>query len=151
MSKRSRCVSVLLAMSQAVLFVGCQGSPPTREELAAAEFGPAPTNPAPAIRAHFDGVLKDPESGRYKLGQPQKGYFGKTLSNLAGPRNIVFAWLVPTLVNAKNSYGGYTGDHLYHCWFRGESLIAVVEYEKVMHQVEASAALTAEQLSLLKQ
>lgn len=96
-------------------------------------------NPEPAIRAYFDKALKDPESARYEIGKPVKGYYGKTLSNLAGPRDIKYGWLVPAGVNAKNSYGGYTGTHLYHCWFRGETLVHLIDPSKLIRQVEDSA------------
>lgn len=96
-------VSGLAAVVAALALSSCVGSPPTREEIAVADFGERPANPEPAIRAYFDRVLKDPESARYELGGPVKGYYGKTLSNIAGPRDIKFGWLVPAGVNAKNS------------------------------------------------
>jgi len=134
----------LAAMLSVLGLTSCVGTPPTRAEIAAADFGARPTNPEPAIRAYFDRVLKDPESARYEFGEPVKGYYGKTLSNLAGPREIKYGWLVPTGVNAKNGYGGYTGTQLYHCWFRGESLVHVLDPSEMLRQVEDSAPLPAD-------
>ncbi len=124
--------------------VACQGGPPTAEELNAADFGAMPAEPEPAIRSHFDQTLKDPESARYQVGNPVKGYYGKTTNNLAGPRDVKFGWLVPTKVNAKNGFGGYTGWHLYHCWFRGESLVRVIDLAKLSRMVANSAPLPSQ-------
>jgi hypothetical protein len=71
-----------------------------------------------------------------------KGYHGKTLSNLAGPRDIKYGWLVPTGVNAKNSYGGYTGTQPYHCWFRGEALVVVYNLKNFPWAVADSAPIS---------
>jgi len=138
-----KCLALAAAVAALVLS-GCVGTPPTVAEMRAADYGAAPTNPEPAIRAYFQNALKDPESARYEIGNPVRGYYGKTLSNLAGPRDIKYGWLVPTSVNAKNSYGGYTGKHPYHCWFRGDSLLCVIDLTELIPNVAASEPLPAE-------
>ena len=136
-----KCLALAAGVA-ALVMSACAGTPPTRTEIQTADFGAMPTNPEPAIRAYFDKALKDPESARYEFGKPVKGYYGKTLSNLAGPRDLKYGWLVPTGVNAKNGYGGYTGTQLYHCWFRDDTLVQVIDPSKLIRQVEDSAPIT---------
>ena len=55
--------------------------------------------------------LKDPFSARYNFGQPQKGV---SQDGWARGGKKHFGWIVPVSINAKNSYGGYTGDKQYY-------------------------------------
>lgn len=134
--------ALLVASLLALTLPACVGAPPTSEEIRAADFGACPTAYEDTIRAHFEQVLKDPESARYEIGRPVKGYYGKTLTNLAGPRDIRYGWLVRTGVNAKNSFGGYTGTQEYHCWFRGEELVAAVSVDDIIWQVSTSTPIS---------
>jgi hypothetical protein len=60
----------LAASAAALVLSACAGTPPTRAEIAVADFGARPTNPEPAIHAYFDGVLKDPESAGTRSASP---------------------------------------------------------------------------------
>lgn len=89
-----------LPFALTVALAGCV-APPTQQELTRADYGPKPESYQVAIKSYMDRVLKDPESARYEfLHSPVKGFSGN-------PR--VFGWITCVDVNAKNSYGGYTG------------------------------------------
>ena len=77
-------------------------TPPTKEEILAADYGAFPTNYQEVIKKYVSTNLKDPESARYEfLTQPSRGYL------LIHGRK--FGWTACVSVNAKNSYGGYSG------------------------------------------
>lgn len=56
--------------------------------------------------------LKDPESARYTFQPTFKGYSQDGSLATNGGR-VLYGYVAPVLVNAKNSYGGYTGNHQY--------------------------------------
>ncbi|WP_071531994.1 hypothetical protein [Kosakonia radicincitans] len=91
---------------------GCAPKPPSAVEISTANYGSLPGNYQDLIKDHFNVVLKDPESARYTFMPPYKGYSqdGALAESGGGVR---FGYVVPVLVNAKNSYGGYTGNHQY--------------------------------------
>lgn len=83
----------------------CATPPPSPEELAAAKAMPAPASQADAenaAREYFNDVLKDPSSAVYKFRQPISGIVRAYDHTYRG-------WFMCGDVNAKNSYGGYTG------------------------------------------
>lgn len=102
-----------------LLLSGC-GVQPTKEQLAAADYGAFPRNYKPKIEAFMSGILKDPESAKYRYSMPCQGYW----SNPAIGRwcEIHYGWIVDCEVNAKNSFGGYTGFKPYRFLLRGESI-----------------------------
>lgn len=106
-----------------------------------ANFGGRPVGYEAAIRDYFQLTLKDPASAQYIIDEPVRGYYGRTRSNIVGSRHLRYGWLVPTRINAKNSYGALTGYKMYHCWFRGEDLVTVIEPSRLNAQVEASASI----------
>jgi hypothetical protein len=59
------------------------------------------------IPGYFETILKDPESARYRYGTPFKGQINKGLISGGGIQWI--GWVFPVQINAKNSFGGYTG------------------------------------------
>lgn len=79
------------------------------------------------IRTYLCEVLKDPESLRLRIGTIQKGYYNRGL----GGQNK-YAWRVNAGVNAKNSYGGYTGEKPHHFYFIDNRLVAIGTYEKIV-------------------
>lgn len=108
-----------------IAVAGCAtiGPPPTAEELATADFGPAPEDYETQINAHFAEVLFDPFSARYEFGKPQKAWWGNT-GGMIYPRNIHYAWRVDVRVNAKNRMGGYTGWKRERFYFRDGKIVA---------------------------
>ncbi len=58
------------------------------------------------VKDWFRYRLKDPYSADYNIGQPQEGYMKDAI--IFGGR-LHCGYVVDVSVNAKNSYGGYTG------------------------------------------
>ena len=67
-----------------------------------------------AIRFYMNQKLKDPYSAVYRFDTPYKAML--TDGPLVGHQKH-FGWIVPTWVNAKNSFGGYSGEQLYIMFF----------------------------------
>lgn len=72
-------------------------------DTANADYGPRPETYEELVKAWAEQNLKDPESARYnRISKPRKEFM---VANL----KPVFGWSVCADINAKNSYGGYTG------------------------------------------
>ncbi len=71
-------------------------------------------------------VLKDPESARYRFGEPQRAYVNNGL--LRGGNVVWQGYVIYFFVNAKNSYGGYTGEQP---WF-------ALVYDTVISKVDTA-------------
>jgi hypothetical protein len=67
-----------------------------------------------AIRFYMSQKLKDPYSAVYRFDTPYKAMLKDGL--LVGGQKH-FGWIVPTWVNAKNGFGGYSGEQLYIMFF----------------------------------
>jgi hypothetical protein len=103
----------------ALALVGC-ATAPTKDELGKADYGERPQNYVQTIHQYFDSTLKDPSSVQYKdITSPQQDWIRD--APIQG-HAIHFGWGVLATVNAKNSYGGYTGYQTYHFLFRGERI-----------------------------
>jgi hypothetical protein len=107
----------LIGAALLLSLAGC-ATPPTQEELATADYGPFPKDYQDTIRAYFDQTLKDPDSVRYKWrGEPSRGW-----ETLGGKK---FGWRVCVDVNAKNSYGGYTGYQTSYFMFQNHRIASM--------------------------
>lgn len=112
---------------------GCK-SPPKTAEIEKAEIGPTP-DPADTerlIRAWGQVNLKDPDSARYTFGPLKRGYYqpNPTPGNgslTAGKAQ--FAWEQIVGINAKNSYGGYTGQQAYTFYFRDGRMVYYIDID----------------------
>ena len=71
------------------------------------DYGLSPKAKTDTIKEYFSVVLKDPDSANYKFGSPVKAYCNKGLA--FGGKLAWTGWVLPFSINAKNSYGGYTG------------------------------------------
>ena len=79
-------------------------SPPTDDQVRAADTGPYPSNYEQIVKDNFATSLFDPYSAVYSFTRtPTKGYGG---SPIVGAR---IGWIVCGTVNAKNRMGGYVG------------------------------------------
>lgn len=108
--KFALCLALTLALA------GCATSirKPAPEVVAAAKFDPVPADIEARIKAQYGVMLKDPYSAQYQFGQARKAYFQASTSKQT------FGYIIPVIVNARNSYGGYTGGQLYHwAWADG--------------------------------
>lgn len=105
-----------------VVLAGC-AYPPTRTDgrpLTQQNAGPRPDRNA-VIVAYLNDVLKDPESAR--------------ISNISGPTFInvesellvrgTYGWGICFMVNAKNSFGGYTGARMFTLIWRDGQVVRV--------------------------
>jgi len=106
-----------------LLLGGCAGA--FKRPDPSADFGPPPQNYEQAIKDYFEVILKDPESARHRFGTPQKAYANEGLAY--GGDVSWYGWLVDVDVNAKNSFGGYTGGKPYMVFFKGDRVIKHVE------------------------
>lgn len=78
-------------------------------DTANADYGPRPENYEELVKTWAEQNLKDPESARYnRISKPRKEFMIASLKPF-------FGWSVCADINAKNSYGGYTGAQTY--WF----------------------------------
>lgn len=94
----------LAAIAMILIVSGCvtTAPPPTASELASAYYGPYPSEYERVIKEYMSVRLKDPYSAHYEfLIRPSTGYLSL--------KENIFGWLVCVDINAKNSYGGYTG------------------------------------------
>lgn len=71
-----------------------------------ADYGEAPEI-GESVKAYFSRILKDPESAQYRKGHLGKAYCNK---GIAWGGDVVWhGYAANIYINAKNSYGGYTG------------------------------------------
>lgn len=101
---------IVLAMA-VVAIAGC-ASPPTAQQIASADYGsPIAQDQAEArVKEYFEGILKDPESAKYKFAPVEKSHI---VSSAWEGRQLYAGYVMTVKVNAKNSYGGYTGNEDY--------------------------------------
>lgn len=71
------------------------------------DYGAYPANFQQIVSQHFASTLKDPYSAQYRFGQPYRAVERTGL--LFGGGVIWAGYAVTVEVNAKNSYGAYTG------------------------------------------
>ncbi|PHM22240.1 hypothetical protein [Xenorhabdus ehlersii] len=89
-----------------ILIVGCMFlitgcvTPMTKQEIASAKYDKLPANYQEVLKDIIAYTLKDPSSAKYKFHDARLAY-------TPASRNV--AYVVPVEINAKNSYGGYTG------------------------------------------
>lgn len=90
----------------ALTLSGCM-SMPTQQEIASADYGAYPSQYQQIVRGYFQATLKDPESAQYaSISKPVK-YSTRDWGTMR------YGYLVCVAINAKNSYGAYTGfDHV---------------------------------------
>lgn len=98
-----------------IVLAGC-ATPPTEQELASADYGAYPGDYEQVVEGYMQSILKDPDSARYEfLNSPKKGW--------AGIGNKRFGYVVCANINAKNSFGGYTGNRLNYFFIKDGSVI----------------------------
>lgn len=126
---RNRAATAALIVIGATLLSGC-ATAPTTQELASADYGEPPRNYEVVIHQYFDSTLKDPASVQYKeITVPQRDWIRD--APVEGFK-MHFGWMVRATINAKNSYGGYTGFQTYIFLFRGEQLIETVTPQTIV-------------------
>jgi len=121
---------ILVLAVVAALLAGCANEAMQRSDAAIAwkktlpesnaDYGSAPKDYQGTIKAYIAANLKDPDSARYGgFADPVQGY-AIVDSNR---KSVVYGYSACVLVNAKNSYGGYTGNHLYWLLIKNEKVL----------------------------
>ncbi|WP_329697838.1 hypothetical protein [Pseudomonas sp.] len=64
--------------------------------------------------------LKDPDSAKYGFGSVYQGYM---VGSVFEGRKLEAGYLLDVTVNAKNSYGGYTGAKPYKFLLRNDQIV----------------------------
>ena len=87
---------------------GCSSIKPVDPDvLASADYGIYPDNYETIIKSYFQTRLKDPFSAQYQFRTPFKAFLRN--APVLGGDPTIYGYMVYTNVNAKNSYGAYTG------------------------------------------
>ena len=111
MKFKSTAISVSILLFTLLISACASVSP---EELENADFGEEPTNYEYDIKNLMSRLLKDPASATYQFAEPRKGM---TQDGWAVGGKKYFGYIVPVSINAKNSFGGYTGAKQYYFLF----------------------------------
>src|SRR5690606_37667261 len=102
-----------------------------------ADIGPMP-DPADTermVRAWGEVNLKDPDSARYTFGPLKKGYYRPNQIPGSLPTGKAhFAWEQLVVINAKNSYGGYTGQQAYTFYFRDGRMVHYIDVDGLLRR-----------------
>jgi hypothetical protein len=102
---------------------GC-ASVPQSTQMAQLDYGqPLTSDYKAAIKIFMQMYLKDPESARYQFSQPHQGWAKEPPWAFNGPEYT--GYFVLADVNAKNSFGGYTGAKPYLFVFKNNQLLKV--------------------------
>lgn len=87
--------------------------------LDTADTGKRPNNYQVLVENAIREILKDPESAKFsKFTNPRKEVMVEN-------RNFVYGYSTCVFVNAKNSYGGYTGNQLYWAFIRNDKVLRI--------------------------
>jgi hypothetical protein len=109
-------LNLLLGAFAVSIMAGCTSiaakETPIVPDMAHANFGPYPTDYEGLIKTWAELKLKDPESARYvQFSKPRKEW-------AVADSQPIYGWSVCATINAKNSYGGYSGAQVYWFFFR---------------------------------
>lgn len=111
-----RAWKIFTSLVCAATVAACASQPPAPSDYSAIE---PPVGYEESVPRLFADVLKDPDSAHYRYAPPARAYVNNGLIHGGGYGWIGYA--IPVLVNAKNSYGGYTGFREYIVLFRGDN------------------------------
>ena len=116
---------ILVGTLAVALLAGC-ASAPTPQEIQSADYGASvyQSDAETAVRTYFNGRLKDPDSARYSFGNVQRGW---AVGDAFHGRKLDAGYLLEVSVNAKNSYGGYTGAKPYRFLLHNDRIIKAWE------------------------
>jgi hypothetical protein len=117
---------------------GCSTAPIAGSpELKTADYGSPPVEGyKETVVSSITFVLKDAESARYEFREPYRAWFHVQGIFAGKYRGTIYGYTVPVFVNAKNSYGGYTGFKEYKFFFSDNELIAWKGEEGVWRHIQ---------------
>jgi hypothetical protein len=106
----------LIVVCAALCAAGCTTAP-SPDVLASADYGTFPSNYLDVIHAYQETRLKDPSSAQTKVViEPRKAWAKWNNQTVYGYRTCI-------AVNAKNSFGAFTGPKLTSVFFRDGRLL----------------------------
>ena len=118
----------------ALLLAGCVApvsSEQVTAEVARVGYGAPPAEGwQDAIKAFMELRLKDSTSAIYKFGEPYQGYLTNSMFDGGGLKAA--GYIVQVEINAKNSYGGYTGFQSHRFMIRDNRVLAYATYLEAM-------------------
>jgi len=125
----------LLTLLFVFILTSC-AMPPTKEELANADYGePISEKDAQSIAKSFlNNRLKDPESATINWGTFEKSWMREGLIHGGGTK---YGYRLNASIKAKNSYGAYTGYKNYVFLLRNNKVISAYA-EKTQHSAYGS-------------
>lgn len=94
-------LAVTFLIVSASILSGC-ASGPSDTAIKQANFGTLPTDYQSSVKDELSDRLKDPDSAKFTFLTPSKAWCQSGFT-------YAYGWLIPLTVNAKNSFGGYTG------------------------------------------
>jgi len=129
MEKAFSAVSVVLIILLIGAF-GCATGVPQPTQMAQLDYGqPLTIDYQTAIKSYMETKLKDPESARYRFSPPRQGWAKEPPWAFSGPEHT--GYFVLADVNAKNSFGGYTGEKPYLFVFKNNQLIKAYDSDGI--------------------
>lgn len=120
---------ICLIIFASMMLTGCVPMP-TQQDLAGVDYG-VPINQADAeaeVQRTMQGYLKDPQSASYQC-QPITTSW---MSQAGAKIPIKYGYGLACGINAKNSFGGYTGAEQYLFLFRHRELTRAQRVENGM-------------------
>lgn len=118
-------VAIAIPLCAALAACGAFGPPMTPQGTAATvgDVGPPPINHGELFARYLAGTLKDPYSAQVShIAGPAPWVKGGSWGSTAS----AYGWGACYAVNAKNSFGGYTGARLYVAVVRSGALVSVI-------------------------
>ena len=108
-----------------LLLVGCV-PPPTLEEMKNADYGTKikQQDAEDWAKRWMDSRLKDPYSAKYRFDLLHQGFI--QFSQISGGK-VEFGYGLNLQVNAKNSFGAYTGYKRYYLLFKNKKAVGYCE------------------------
>lgn len=114
---------ILFIIAGVSVIVGC-ASAPSREQLESGDYGADLSSQEceSIVKTHVLSRLKDPDSAKFRFDSAcEKGYVSS--APLLG-REAQLGWRQTGFVNAKNSFGGYTGFNKFEALMRDGEVVS---------------------------
>jgi len=120
-------MKVIILLFSSFVLMSC-ATPPSREEIINADYGNYPVNYKEIVENYMSIRLKDPMSARYRyLDEPVLAWYR------GSPYN--FGYSLCVYINAKNSFGGYTGPQLNYFMINNGYIIVHHDYKHSVRDV----------------
>jgi hypothetical protein len=112
-----------IALAIVAVFLPSCASTPTSAQLIWRSGPPPPASHQEEIKALLLSMLKDPGSAKFQFHAPEIHWFSSG-DWLRGWTDW-YGWRVPVLINARNSFGGYTGFQNHSVLFQNGEIVGI--------------------------